>query len=158
MRTKEAVRISLCSKQALTSSSLIVVDVTASANYLKRHVPGAWFAVGAQLAELLPRLDAPRRLVLTCGSSLLARFAAKDIEVLTSSEVWVLDCGTAAWVAAGLPVQSGETRLLSQRIDRYQRPYEGTDNAATAMQAYLDWEFGLVEQLGRDGTHRFVVI
>jgi hypothetical protein len=26
------------------------------------------------------------------------------------------------------------------------------------MQAYLDWEFGLVEQLGRDGTHGFVVI
>jgi hypothetical protein len=26
------------------------------------------------------------------------------------------------------------------------------------MQAYLDWEFGLVEQLGRDGTHHFRVI
>jgi len=26
------------------------------------------------------------------------------------------------------------------------------------MQAYLDWEFGLVEQLGRDGTHGFHVI
>ncbi|MFO6385540.1 hypothetical protein ACLBYN_74110, partial [Pseudomonas aeruginosa] len=23
---------------------------------------------------------------------------------------------------------------------------------------YLDWEFGLVEQLGRDGTHGFFVI
>ena len=27
-----------------------------------------------------------------------------------------------------------------------------------AMQAYLDWEYGLVEQLGRDGTHGFFVI
>jgi len=26
------------------------------------------------------------------------------------------------------------------------------------MQAYLDWEFGLVAQLGRDGTHGFKVI
>lgn len=26
------------------------------------------------------------------------------------------------------------------------------------MQAYLDWEFGLVEQLGRDGTHGFFVL
>jgi len=26
------------------------------------------------------------------------------------------------------------------------------------MQAYLDWEFGLVEQLARDGTHGFYVI
>jgi hypothetical protein len=36
-------------------------------------------------------------------------------------------------------------------------PTRGTDNAATAMQAYLDWEFGLVEQLARDGTHGFEV-
>jgi hypothetical protein len=42
--------------------------------------------------------------------------------------------------------------------DRYKRPYEGTDNAREAMQAYLDWEFGLVAQLERDGTHGFVVI
>ena len=142
----------------LATNDAVVVDVTASANHVKRHVPGAWFAVRAQLPELLPRLGTPRRLVLTCGSSLLARFAAQDIEALTRSEVWVLEGGTAAWAAAGLPVESGDTRLLSQRVDRYRRPYEGTDNATAAMQAYLDWEFGLVEQLGRDGTHHFFVV
>ena len=26
------------------------------------------------------------------------------------------------------------------------------------MQAYLDWEFGLVAQLARDGTHGFKVL
>jgi len=26
------------------------------------------------------------------------------------------------------------------------------------MQAYLDWEYGLVEQLRRDGSHGFFVI
>jgi len=26
------------------------------------------------------------------------------------------------------------------------------------MQAYLDWEFGLVDQLAHDGTHGFYVI
>lgn len=41
---------------------------------------------------------------------------------------------------------------------RYKRPYEGTDNAAAAMQAYLDWKFGLVDQLVRDATHGFIVI
>jgi rhodanese-related sulfurtransferase len=146
----------------LATGDAVVIDLTASANFVKRHVPGAWFAVRSQLAqrlpEWLPRLGAPGRLVLTCGSSLLARFAAKDIEALTTSEVWVLEGGTAAWVAAGLPVESGDARLLSKRIDRYRRPYEGTDNAAAAMQAYLDWEFGLVEQLGRDGTHHFFVV
>jgi len=41
---------------------------------------------------------------------------------------------------------------------RYRRPYEGTDVDTKAMQAYLDWEFGLVEQLRRDATHGFFVI
>jgi hypothetical protein len=41
---------------------------------------------------------------------------------------------------------------------RYRRPYEGTDVDARAMQAYLDWEYGLVEQLRRDATHGFFVI
>ena len=57
-----------------------------------------------------------------------------------------------------LPVESGEQRLASPRVDRYRRPSEGTDHAQPAMQASLDWEFGLVEQLGRDGTHGFKVI
>jgi len=43
-------------------------------------------------------------------------------------------------------------------IDRYRRPYEDTENPREGMQAYLDWEFGLVEQLGREGTHGFRVI
>jgi hypothetical protein len=41
---------------------------------------------------------------------------------------------------------------------RYRRPYEGTDVDTGAMQAYLDWEFGLVEQLRRDDSHGFFVI
>ena len=41
---------------------------------------------------------------------------------------------------------------------RYRRPYEGTDNSAEAMQAYLEWEYGLVDQLARDGTHGFRVL
>jgi hypothetical protein len=31
-------------------------------------------------------------------------------------------------------------------------------DGADAVQGYLDWEFGLVEQLARDGTHHFKVI
>jgi hypothetical protein len=55
-------------------------------------------------------------------------------------------------------VEQGEARLASPRIDRYRRPYEGTDAPQAAMQAYLDWEYGLVAQLARDGTNSFRVI
>jgi hypothetical protein len=64
--------------------------------------------------------------------------------------------GTAAWVAAGEPVET-ESRWLSQPIDVYKRPYEGTSNALKDMQGYLEWEYGLVAQLANDGVSRFHV-
>jgi hypothetical protein len=72
--------------------------------------------------------------------------------------VEVLAGGTGAWRRAGLPVESGTEQWLSAAIDTYRRPYEGTDVGPDAMQAYLEWEYGLVEQLRRDGTHGFFVL
>jgi len=141
-----------------------VIDVTPSLSYVKRHIPGAWWAIRAQLAQALEQIPAARRYVLTCGSSLLARYAAADLRTALDARgahdatVQVLAGGNTAWAAAGLPAEAGETRLATPRTDRYRRPYEGTDAPREAMQAYLDWEFGLVAQLGRDGTHHFTVI
>lgn len=135
-----------------------VLDLTSSAHYTQRHIPGAWFALRSQLAHAVASIPQARRYVLTCGTSLLARYAAQDLARLTGAEVQVLAGGTQAWIAQGLPLEHGETRLASPRTDRYRRPYEGTESPREAMQAYLDWEFGLVEQLGRDGTHGFRVI
>ncbi|PJI97895.1 rhodanese-related sulfurtransferase [Acidovorax sp. 69] len=135
-----------------------VLDLTTSAHYTQRHIPGAWFVIRSQLAQAVASIPKAQRYVLTCGSSLLAHYAAQDLARLTGAEVLVLEGGTLAWIAQGLPLEQGETRLASPRIDRYRRPYEGTESPREAMQAYLDWEFGLVEQLGRDGTHGFRVI
>ena len=135
-----------------------VLDLTTSANYVKRHIPGAWFALRSELAQAVARIPQADRYVLTCGSSLLARYAAADLARLTGADVVVLAGGTLAWIEAGLPLEQGETRLASPRTDRYRRPYEGTDNPREAMQGYLDWEYGLVAQLGRDGTHGFRVL
>jgi 3-mercaptopyruvate sulfurtransferase SseA len=88
----------------------------------------------------------------------LARFAIAELQALTGKPVYLLQGGTGAWIDQGLPLEAGETRLAALRIDRYRRPYEGTDNPREAMQGYLDWEFGLVEQLRRDATHGFQVI
>jgi rhodanese-related sulfurtransferase len=68
-------------------------------------------------------------------------------------DVYVLDGGfDGRWRPS--PARSAAARGQG----RYKRPYEGTDNRAAAMQAYLDWEYGLVDQLARDGTHGFFVI
>jgi rhodanese-related sulfurtransferase len=136
----------------------VVIDLATSPRRASGHVPGAWFVVRARLKEALPRLQAGR-LVLTSCDGALAHYAAADLADITDRAVAVLAGGTEAWKAAGLPLERGVPYSVEDEVDDvYKRPYEGTDNAAAAMQAYLDWEFGLVEQLARDGTHGFRVL
>lgn len=141
-----------------SSRRTVVIDLTTSANHVAGHIPGAWFALRSRLAQALERIGPAERYVLTCGSSALARYAVPEVQALTDAEVFLLKGGNQAWKAAGLPLETGEGTLASPRIDRYRRPYEGTDAPRSAMEAYLDWEYGLVGQLDRDGTHFFEVI
>jgi len=69
-------------------------------------------------------------------------------------QVYVLDGG----YDGALEVGASEPLPKADPAHRYRRPYEGTDVAEAAMQAYLEWEYGLVEQLRRDATHGFFVI
>lgn len=135
-----------------------ILDLTTSANYQRRHIPGAHFAIRAHLPNIIPQLGQAKRIVVTCGSSLLARYAVNEVAALTDIPVFVLEGGNQAWFAAGFTVEEGPTSLLSPLTDRYRRPYEGTDNPVSAMQGYLEWEYGLVDQLDKDGTHGFFVI
>ena len=142
------------------SNLSMVIDVGDSATYVKRHIPGAWWLLRSQLTQDFTRVHKANRYVLTCGDGRISRYAVAELQPLLRNgvEVLWLPGGNAAWQAAGFSTQQGESYLASPRIDRYHRPYEGTDNSARAMQAYLDWENGLVEQLKRDGTHHFKVI
>jgi rhodanese-related sulfurtransferase len=139
----------------LETGEAAVVDFASGAHYAKGHIPGAWWALRSELAEAVARLPRARAYVLTCGSGLLARFAAPEFAAFTDAPVFALEGGNRAWAPSGRALESGASRLASPAIDRYRRPYEGVDNAAEAMQAYLEWEYGLVAQLARDGTHHF---
>ena len=142
------------------SNLSMVIDVGDSATYVKRHIPGAWWLLRSQLAQDFSRVHKANRYVLTCGDGRVSRYAVAQLQPLLRPgvEVLWLPGGNAAWQAAGFSTQQGESYLASPRTDRYRRPYEGTDNPEQAMQAYLDWEYGLVEQLKRDGTHHFKVV
>jgi len=142
----------------LAGSQATVVDLGPSPAHRRGHIPGAWFAIRARLATDLPAVEIVGDVVLTSPDDALARFSAPEVEALTGRPPLVLEGGTQAWTAAGHPLETGLTHAASQPEDVYRRPYEGTDNAPAAMQAYLDWEFGLVDQLARDGTHGFFVI
>jgi rhodanese-related sulfurtransferase len=142
----------------VSSGSLIVLDLAKAAQYSREHIAGSWYALRSDLQAALDNTPSAASYVLTSPDGVLARFAFNDIRGLTTKPVYLLRGGTLAWQAMGLPLSSNDTRFASVPIDRYQRPYEGNEAPASAIQAYLDWEYGLVEQLGRDGTHGFFVI
>jgi rhodanese-related sulfurtransferase len=135
-----------------------VVDLATSRDHTKGHIPGAWFAVRAQLSEALSRITASGLLVFTSPDGALARIAASEVALSDGRQAFALTGGTAAWVRSGQPLESGLTRAATDPVDIYRRPYEGEGHSAQAMQAYLDWEFGLVAQLERDASHGFHVI
>ena len=134
------------------------MDFSTHANYVKGHIPGSWYALRSQLADAIKQLPQVDRYVLTSTPTQLSLFVAQEFQSLCKSEVLVLEGGNVAWTSAGLDLEKGPSRLASPPLDRYKRPYEGTGVDPAAMQAYLDWEFGLVDQLGKDGTHHFWVL
>ena len=124
----------------------VVVDFADSRSYAEGHIPGAWFAIRARLASArLPEAD---RYVFTSPDGRLARLAAADFD----RPVAVLEGGTEAWTG---PLERGALHMADTADDIWLKPYEQGGTVEENMQAYLDWETGLVEQLDRDGTTRF---
>jgi rhodanese-related sulfurtransferase len=145
----------------LRAGQAAVVDVDTSRRFLAGHVRGAVWALRRDLPrpELLDRLGRPDRLVVTSSDGYLAAWAAADLGAgVGPTRVLALAGGTEAWARSGRPLESGQGEMLSPPLDVYRRPYEGTGIDPAVMQAYLDWEYGLVAQLGRDGTHGFRVL
>jgi rhodanese-related sulfurtransferase len=143
---------------ALEVGTSLVLEVGAAKEYARGHVTGAWFAPRAHLADAWAKLPAVGDIVFTSPDGYLAAWAAAEHAARGGRAAMVLAGGYAAWVAQGGAVETGLTRIAGPLTDAYKRPYEGTDIRRAAMQAYLDWEFGLVDQLARDGTHGFKVL
>jgi 3-mercaptopyruvate sulfurtransferase SseA len=147
--------------QALAGSlkSFAILDLSPSPVYRKGHIPGSKFIIRSRIAADLAKLGRDREIVLTSPDGDLAAFALADAAIAAAGvPVRVLLGGTVGWQAAGHALTSDEAAWLSPAEDVYKRPYEGTDNAAGAMQAYIDWELRLVAQLANDGVCNFRVV
>lgn len=135
-----------------TRRTLYRFDVRTPEEYARGHLPGFRSAPGGQLVQETDHFAPVRgaRIVLSDD-----RGARAD---MTAS--WLAQLGWETYVLTGGDLSETSVDVVPPRgpHGRYRRPYEGTDNPAAAMQAYLDWEYGLVDQLARDGTHGFFVI
>jgi len=141
--------------EAQTSRTLYRFDVRASEDYAAGHIPGFRHYPGGQLVQEIDMAAPVRgaRILLTDDMAVRADMTASWLAQM-GGETNVLDGG----YDRTLEIKPAEVLPKPDPSHRYMRPYEGTDVAIGAMQAYLDWEYGLVEQLRRDATHGFFVI
>src|SRR6185312_7479330 len=116
------------------------------------HIPGAWFAIRARLAETLNKPPFTGRVVLTSWDGALARLAAAEMKLVA------LEGGTAAWQAAGEALETGMDHLANPPEDLWRSPSEPGHVQAQNQRDYLAWELTLVDQLERDGDARFRIL
>src|SRR5882724_11363316 len=130
-------------------------DVRDAEEYAAGHLPGFRHYAGGQLVQEIDMAAPVRgaRIVLSDNLGVRADMTASWLAQM-GWETYVLDGGYDTALKAGPPMVLPKP----DPAHRYRRPYEGTEVSTAAMQAYLDWEYGLVEQLRRDASHGFFVI
>jgi rhodanese-related sulfurtransferase len=140
---------------AQTHRTLYRFDVRARDEYAAGHIKGFRHYPGGQLVQEIDMAAPVRgaRLLLTDDRAVRADMTASWLAQM-GWETYVLKGGYDGALECTPPLDLPKP----DPSHRYRRPYEGTEVAASAMQAYLDWEYGLVDQLRRDATHGFFVI
>jgi rhodanese-related sulfurtransferase len=145
----------LAALQAQATRTLYRFDVRDAEEYTAGHLKGFRHYPGGQLVQEIDMAAPVRgaRIVLTDNLGIRADMTAS----------WLAQMGWDSFVLDGGydgPLEAGPLQVLPKGdpAHRYRRPYEGTNAPPEKMQAYLDWEYGLVEQLARDCTHGFFVI
>jgi rhodanese-related sulfurtransferase len=133
-----------------------VVDLSPSRDYLKAHIPGAWFAIRSRLARALAKVPLRGTLVLTSQDGVLAGLAANEARALVDRPVRALHGGNAAWLACGRMLTADDPRMADEAIDVWLKPYERPSDRAAAMREYLSWEVDLPARIARDGSANFM--
>ncbi len=139
----------------MAGGSATVIDLSFSRDYVKAHIPGAWFAIRARLAQALGTIPRRGTLVLTSEDGVLAGLASPELAALVPEPVRYLAGGNAAWRAAGHPLTGEAPQWADERIDLWLKPYERPNDTTQAMAEYLAWEIDLLPRIARDGTTHF---
>jgi rhodanese-related sulfurtransferase len=132
-----------------------IVDLSLSRDYLKAHIPGAWFAIRSRLAAALAKIAPRGTLVLTSEDGVLAGLAASEAAALVDRPVRALAGGNAAWLAAGRELTAADPRMADEALDMWLKPYERGSDTTNAMREYLSWEVDLLARIERDGSADF---
>ena len=91
-----------------------IVDLSLSRDYLRAHIPGAWFAIRSRLAHAFAKIPLRGTLVLTSEDGVLAGLAASEAQALVDTPVRALEGGNAAWLAAGHALTADDPRMADE--------------------------------------------
>ena len=128
------------------ASDLLVLDLARSSEFRLGHIPGARWGLRSRLAAVRGVLAGASGVVLTSSESVQARLAVAEVRALTTSPVWVLRGGTAAWRGAGHRLESSPTDPpAAAAVDVWQPP------------AGRDWCAALPVAAAREGSVSFGV-
>jgi len=124
-------------------NSPFILDVGASREYGRGHIPGALWLSRGWLEEKFPAAlsDLDRPVVITCPTGDHSTLAGATLREIGYRNVFVLKNGTAAWTQEGLALQIGLTRMLSEPNDVVLSASITGDREA--MRRYLEWEVEL---------------
>jgi rhodanese-related sulfurtransferase len=145
-------------KRLSAGDGITVIDLDTSRHYGQGHIPGAWFAIRSHLRNAIASLPQAGPIVLASPDGALAQLAAADIAGHAPAPVIVLAGGTQAWIAAGLPLETGQGRMASEPEDVVLSARERGQGREEAMREYLAWEIDLVNQMATDDDQRFQVL
>jgi len=142
--------------ELLARDAATVIDLSISRDYLKAHIPGAWFVIRSRLERALARIPLRGTLVLTSEDGVIAGRVASEARARVERPVRALDGGNAAWLAAGRALTADDPRMADGAIDAWLKPYERPSDRAAAMREYLSWEVDLPARIARDGSANFL--
>ena len=117
---------------------LAVIDVRTAAEFESVHAQGAQLAPLHDLDEhrLIGGLQSPEQPVyILCKSGARATQAAEKLIAVGLASPIVVEGGTDAWIAAGLPVERSGKSVMS--LDRQMRTFAGTLIFAGALLALV---------------------
>lgn len=130
--------------EALRLAGYRVLDLGTSKDYRRAHIAGALFTERHDGKRAVGRTGG--KALLTSPDGRLARLVAGELQS-QGLQLFAIGGGTAAWIAAGLPMESGPGNLPERPNDVFYRPYDLTSGAEIAMREYLDWEKGLLGRI-----------
>ena len=145
----------MTANELASAADVGVIDIRKSLLYRAAHIPGACWGSRSSFNDWAHKVPVASHYVVVCDQDDLASFFADELSCQVGKPVSRLIDGMRSWTTAGLDTQTGMSQPLTDTSDVFHRPYDRESGRRAAMQAYLDWEVALLEQVKRDATVRF---